>query len=84
MTGPSPLPLAADDNDPPPPAPVLPDLDECCGQGCEPCIFDLYEAAQERHRSALQAWQDRRRARAGDTPEAAAEPSPGPPPTGPR
>ncbi len=79
MTGSSPLPPVADD-DPPPPAPILPDLDECCGQGCEPCIFDLYEAAQERHRNALQAWQVRR-ARAAGTPEPAAEPSPRPPPT---
>ena len=84
MTGPPPLPPAADDDDPPPPAPILPDLDECCGQGCEPCIFDLYEAAQERHRDALKAWQDRRRERAASLPEPAAEPSTRPPPTGSR
>ena len=76
MTASSSYPPPADDDDPPPPAPVLPDLDECCGQGCEPCIFDLYEAAQERHRNALQAWQARRLAREGGTPEAASEPSP--------
>ena len=77
MTGSSSL-LSADDDDQPPPAPLLPDLDECCGQGCEPCIFDLYEAAQERHRSALQAWQARRRARTAGTPETAPEPLPRP------
>ena len=47
------------DDDPPPPAPVMPDLDACCGQGCDPCIFDLYDAARQRHQVALQAWRAR-------------------------
>ena len=65
------------DDDPPPPAPVMPDLDACCGQGCDPCIFDLYDAARQRHRVALQAWQARH-ARSGpprqDEPGGAAPP----------
>lgn len=51
---------ANDDDDPPPPAPVEPDLEACCGNGCDPCIFDLYDLERERHRQALRAWQQRR------------------------
>ncbi|MDQ2917661.1 MAG: oxidoreductase-like domain-containing protein [Pseudomonadota bacterium] len=47
------------DDDPPPVAPVRPDNDECCGGGCTPCIFDLYEEARERHEAALAAWRER-------------------------
>ena len=46
-------------DDPAPQAPPEPDLEACCGQGCEPCVFDLYEAARERYRAELQAWQER-------------------------
>jgi hypothetical protein len=46
-------------DDPAPQAPPEPDLDACCGQGCAPCVFDLYEAALGRYRSELQAWQER-------------------------
>jgi hypothetical protein len=35
-----------------PPPPREPDLDECCGSGCEPCVFDLYDQRVER-------WRDR-------------------------
>ena len=52
-------PLAAPDLDPMPVPPALPDLDECCGGGCEPCIFDLHEAAMERYREAVRAWRER-------------------------
>ncbi len=31
-----------------PPPPREPDLDECCGSGCTPCVFDLYEERLER------------------------------------
>jgi len=40
------------DDDPVPVAPIRPDNDECCGGGCNPCIFDLYE-------EALAAWRKR-------------------------
>ncbi len=30
--------------------PREPDLDECCGSGCDPCVFDLYEQRFERWR----------------------------------
>lgn len=43
-------------DDPPPQPPVEPDLDLCCGQGCEPCVFDTWELLRERYRAELQAW----------------------------
>ncbi|HXT05204.1 MAG TPA: oxidoreductase-like domain-containing protein [Casimicrobiaceae bacterium] len=50
-------------DDPPPVAPIRPDNDECCGGGCNPCIFDLYEEARERYEEALAAWHERNRDR---------------------
>ena len=47
------------DDDPPPVAPTPPDDDACCGGGCNPCIFDLFEAARERYLAELRAWQER-------------------------
>lgn len=38
-----------------PPAPREPDLDECCGSGCDPCVFDLYEQRLERWRERCEA-----------------------------
>jgi hypothetical protein len=46
-------------DDPPPIAPVRPGNDECCGGGCVPCIFDLYEEALERYEAALADWRAR-------------------------
>ncbi len=48
-----------DDNDPPPSKPPEPDALDCCGEGCVPCIYDLYEQALERYRDELAAWQQR-------------------------
>jgi hypothetical protein len=56
---------AAPDDDPAPQAPPEPDLEACCGQGCDPCVFDLYAEARERYEAALRAWQERRRTRSG-------------------
>jgi hypothetical protein len=53
-------------DDPAPVAPIRPDNDECCGGGCNPCIFDLYEEARERYEEVLAAW--RKRNRDGSTP----------------
>ncbi|HRO60384.1 MAG TPA: oxidoreductase-like domain-containing protein [Burkholderiaceae bacterium] len=39
--------------------PEEPDLDACCGSGCNPCIFDLHDMAMERYREALRAWRKR-------------------------
>ncbi|MDL2357306.1 MAG: oxidoreductase-like domain-containing protein [Pseudomonadota bacterium] len=38
---------------------MRPELDDCCRSGCTPCVFDLYEDALERYRSALEAWEGR-------------------------
>ncbi len=46
-------------DDPPPQPPVMPDLDDCCGQGCDPCVFDVYDARRARYLAALKAWQER-------------------------
>lgn len=49
-------------NDPRPEPPVAPDLDECCGNGCDPCIFDRHDMAMDAYRQALRAWQARQEA----------------------
>jgi hypothetical protein len=38
---------------------VQPDLDACCGNGCDPCIFDQYDLDMDAYRQALRAWQAR-------------------------
>lgn len=47
-----------------PPRPRPPDSDECCGSGCDPCVFDLYEDALERWEARVERirvqWQARR------------------------
>lgn len=45
-----------------------PDINACCGNGCEPCIFDLHDIAMDEYRRALRAWQ----ARQDGTPPSAA------------
>lgn len=39
--------------------PAQPDLGDCCGSGCNPCVFDLHDAAMERYREALRVWRER-------------------------
>ena len=61
------VPQPSTEDDPMPVPPTRPELEECCGTGCDPCIFDIYEAALERYRAALAAWEERHRApRTGD------------------
>jgi hypothetical protein len=45
--------------DPKPEPPETPDFDACCGNGCEPCIFDLHDLAMDQYRQALRAWEAR-------------------------
>jgi fucose permease len=51
------------EDDPRPVAPTPPEPEECCGSGCDPCVFDRYGDALDRHRAALKAWEARDRAR---------------------
>jgi hypothetical protein len=46
-------------SDPMPQPPREPLPEECCGGGCDPCVYDRYSDAMERYRDALQAWQAR-------------------------
>ncbi|MDR3428106.1 oxidoreductase-like domain-containing protein [Silvimonas sp.] len=48
-----------DPADPPPQPPYEPALEECCGNGCDPCIFDTYAQALQNYRTELKAWQSR-------------------------
>jgi hypothetical protein len=50
------------DNDPPPKEPVRPDDDACCGNGCDPCVFDFYEQEREHYFAQMRAWRARRAA----------------------
>ncbi|WP_426663571.1 oxidoreductase-like domain-containing protein [Rhodanobacter aciditrophus] len=45
--------------DPRPQPPPEPDPADCCGEGCVPCVYDIYEQALERYKAALAAWQER-------------------------
>lgn len=45
--------------DPMPRPPPPPDFDACCGNGCDPCIFDLHDLALDAYRQALRAWRER-------------------------
>ena len=51
------------DDDPRPEPPERPDDDACCHCGCDPCIFDLYDAEVDRWRAELAAWEKRQTAR---------------------
>jgi len=53
MTGP------VADPDPRPQPPREPALEECCGTGCVPCVFDVYNQALDRYEEALRAWRQR-------------------------
>jgi len=47
------------DPDPMPQPPEQPELEACCGSGCDPCIFDAYDLAVAVCRLALRAWRSR-------------------------
>lgn len=51
--------MSPQDDDPRPVPPVRPGPDDCCKGSCDPCIFDLYDAALDRYRTDLQAWEER-------------------------
>jgi len=45
--------------DPMPQPPPQPALEACCGNGCDPCILDLYDLEMDKYRQALRAWRQR-------------------------
>lgn len=51
--------MSSQSDDPRPVPPVEPALEDCCGNGCDPCIFDLHYAAMDRYRAELAAWEAR-------------------------
>jgi hypothetical protein len=55
-------------SDPMPLPPEQPDINACCGSGCDPCIFDAHDLAMDEYRQSLRAWQARQ---AGTPPQAA-------------
>lgn len=60
MTDPTdPMNVMPEDEDPRPIEPAMPDLDDCCGSGCSPCVFDLYDEQREAWQQALRAWRQR-------------------------
>ncbi|TAK85223.1 MAG: hypothetical protein EPO09_20415 [Aquabacterium sp.] len=42
-----------------PQPPEAPDINDCCGNGCDPCIFDRHDMAMDAYRQALRAWHAR-------------------------
>ena len=52
MTSPEPFP-------PPPPPPKPPVEGECCGRGCEYCVWVYYDQARRRYEAALAQWRER-------------------------
>ena len=44
------------DLDPRPEPPARPTADDCCRGGCDPCVFDIYEAELARYEEALTQW----------------------------
>lgn len=53
-----------DEFDPMPEAPIPPSDEACCGSGCEPCVWDLYQEELREYREKLVAWQVRQQAKA--------------------
>lgn len=51
--------MAKTDPDPRPEPPPRPDNSECCGGGCNPCVFDFYEESMDMYRAELRAWEGR-------------------------
>lgn len=70
MTAPAAPPAAVPDDDPPPQPPPAPDFDACCGNGCDPCIFDLHDLAMDAYRQQLRAWRERHPQAPGAAPTA--------------
>lgn len=49
------------EEDPPPTPPIEPQAGDCCGGGCVPCVYEIYEMELERYEAAMQKWQQRQK-----------------------
>ncbi len=47
----------APDYDPKPEKPPEPEPWECCGSGCDPCVYDRYWEALTNYEEALRLWE---------------------------
>lgn len=47
------------DYDPKPERPPEPEPWECCGSGCDPCVYDRYWEALTNYEAALRSWEAR-------------------------
>jgi len=54
-----PVDIAPADADPLPTPPEPPLASDCCGGGCDRCVYDLYDEALDRYRAELAQWQAR-------------------------
>ncbi len=54
------MPPNSPDLDPPPQPPVPPVEGECCGRGCEFCVWVYYDQALRRYEAALAQWRKQR------------------------
>ncbi|MFA5662450.1 oxidoreductase-like domain-containing protein [Castellaniella sp.] len=50
-------------DDPRPCPPEEPDLNACCGNGCTPCVFDIWAEEKRAWEKAVQNWESRQRSR---------------------
>lgn len=62
-------------DDPMPLPPEAPDINACCGSGCDPCIFDAHDLAMDAYRQQLRAWQARQAATAASSTSQEAPPA---------
>ena len=53
------MPTTAPDLAPPPLPPKPPVEGECCGRGCEYCVWVYYDQALRRYEAALARWRER-------------------------
>ena len=54
------LPTSSPEPFPPPPFPLKPPVEgECCGRGCEYCVWVYYDQALRRYEAALAQWRER-------------------------
>ncbi|WP_353149841.1 oxidoreductase-like domain-containing protein [Pollutimonas bauzanensis] len=51
--------MTTPEKDPRPVPPPRPDSSDCCGGGCNPCVFEYYEDEMDVYRAELSAWEAR-------------------------